>query len=31
MAILVNSNDLEDALTRALEYNIPLLHVVIQS
>lgn len=31
MAILVNSGDLDDALNQALEYNIPLLQVVILS
>jgi hypothetical protein len=29
MAILSNSFDLDDALTRAQEYNIPLMQVVI--
>lgn len=31
MAILVNSGDLDDALIQALEYNIPLLQIVILS
>jgi hypothetical protein len=31
MAILINSGDLDDALTQALEYNIPLLQIVILS
>jgi len=31
MAILSNSFDLDDALFRAKEYNIPLLQVVILS